>query len=62
MCRPSRDAENTVTGSHDHSTEEEELVEVSDDSQENQWDCESILSTYSNLYNRPVTISDPVSE
>ena len=50
-----------MTASHDFSSEEEELVEVSDDYHENKWDCESILSTYSNLYNHPVTISDPVS-
>ena len=61
VCSPSSDVENKVTGSHDISSEEEELVEVSDDCHKNQWDCESILSTYSNLYNHPVTISDPVS-
>lgn len=59
---PSCDVENTVTGSHDLSSEEEELVEISDECQENRWDCESVLSTYSNLYNHPVTISNPVSE
>ena len=62
VCSPTCNVENKVTGSHDLSSEEEELVEVSDDCHENQWDCESILSTYSNLYNHPVTISDPVSQ
>ena len=59
---PSCDVENKVTRSHDLSSgEEEELLEVSEDCHENHWDCESILSTYSNLYNHPVAISDPVS-
>ena len=26
-----------------------------------QWDCESVLSTYSNLYNHPTKIKEPVS-
>ena len=26
-----------------------------------QWDCESVLSTYSNLYNHPATITEPPS-
>jgi len=60
-CSPTCNEESKVTESHDLSSEEEELVEVSDDCHENKWDCESILSTYSNLYNHPVTISDPVS-
>ncbi|XP_065900401.1 protein LTV1 homolog [Dysidea avara] len=45
-------------GSHDASSEEE-TVEVTSGRHDNQWDCESVLSTYSNLYNHPVTISDP---
>ena len=58
---PYSDVENKVTRSHDVSSEEEEeLVDVSDNGHKNQWDCESILSTYSNLYNHPVTIADPV--
>ncbi|XP_069676045.1 protein LTV1 homolog [Periplaneta americana] len=41
--------------------EEEELVplEVPQDTKE-QWDCESILSTYSNIYNRPKLIAEPM--
>jgi len=48
-------------GSHDSGSEEEETIEVTDGRHDNQWDCESVLSTYSNLYNHPVTISEPVS-
>ena len=29
--------------------------------QERKWDCESILSTYSNIYNHPKLISEPQS-
>lgn len=32
---------------------------VSDDEPKEKWDCESILSTYSTLYNHPRTITDP---
>ena len=41
-------------------TDDEELVplELPGDSKE-QWDCESILSTYSNIYNRPKLIQEP---
>jgi protein LTV1 len=41
--------------------ENEDLVplEVPQDSEEC-WDCESILSTYSNQYNRPKLIAEPV--
>jgi len=39
----------------------EELVplEIPQDLKE-RWDCESVLSTYSNLYNRPKIISEPM--
>jgi protein LTV1 len=39
----------------------EELVplEIPQDSKE-RWDCESVLSTYSNLYNRPKIIAEPL--
>ena len=47
-------------GLYDSSNEEEETLEVTDDYHDNQWDCESVLSTYSNLYNHPVTISEQV--
>lgn len=32
---------------------------VSDEEHKEKWDCESILSTYSTLYNHPRTITDP---
>jgi len=39
----------------------EELVKMTyfEKSKEKNWDCESILSTYSNLYNHPKTIEEP---
>ncbi|KAL1404680.1 hypothetical protein pipiens_000830, partial [Culex pipiens pipiens] len=42
------------------SSDEEEMVvlEVEDESQK-KWDCESILSTYSNIYNHPKLIEEP---
>lgn len=43
----------------DESSEEEMVeLEVSDD-EEKKWDCQSILSTYSNLYNHPKMIVEP---
>ncbi|XP_063696159.1 protein LTV1 homolog [Culicoides brevitarsis] len=43
----------------DESSEEEMVeLEVSDD-EEKKWDCQSILSTYSNLYNHPKLIQEP---
>lgn len=36
--------------------EEMVMLEVSDDENKKKWDCESILSTYSNLYNHPKLI------
>ncbi|XP_073258108.1 protein LTV1 homolog [Porites lutea] len=36
----------------------DELVRVAEQPKE-KWDCESILSTYSNLYNHPTLIKDP---
>ncbi|XP_030560424.1 protein LTV1 homolog [Drosophila novamexicana] len=40
----------------------EELVDYEvDDSKEKKWDCESILSTYSNIYNHPKLIDEPRS-
>lgn len=44
------------------SDEEFVELEVSDDDEENpkkKWDCESILSTYSNIYNHPKLLADP---
>ncbi|CAN7938578.1 unnamed protein product, partial [Ixodes hexagonus] len=41
--------------------EEDELVDVRLDSEapKERWDCESIISTYSNLYNHPKLIKEP---
>lgn len=48
---------------HEECTDDdnEELVplEIPQDSKE-RWDCESVLSTYSNLYNRPKIIAESV--
>lgn len=38
---------------------DEDLVEVEVDDGKKKWDCESILSTYSNLYNHPKLIDEP---
>lgn len=40
------------------SEDEEELIDIKIPEKE-KWDCESILSTYSNLYNHPKLISEP---
>lgn len=34
-------------------------MEVSDDEHREKWDCETILTTNSTLYNHPRTITDP---
>ena len=36
-------------------------ISSSEGEQERKWDCESILSTYSNIYNHPKLISEPQS-
>ena len=36
---------------------EMDLLEI-DDGKKEKWDCESILSTYSNIYNRPKVITE----
>lgn len=53
--------DNRVRKIMDEGSSEEELidVEVDDDDNEKKWDCESILSTYSNKYNHPKVISEP---
>lgn len=38
---------------------DEDLVEMEVDDGKKKWDCESILSTYSNLYNHPKLIDEP---
>lgn len=42
----------------DDGSSDEELIEVEDD-RKKKWDCESILSTYSNIYNHPKLIEEP---
>lgn len=39
--------------------EEMVMLEVSDDENKKKWDCESILTTYSNIYNHPKIIDVP---
>ncbi|XP_071359950.1 protein LTV1 homolog [Trachinotus anak] len=39
--------------------EEEEMETVVIEAPEEKWDCETIISTYSNIYNRPKVIEDP---
>lgn len=42
------------------SEDEDELEKLIVDAREkNKWDCQSILSTYSNIYNHPKLILDP---
>lgn len=41
------------------SEEDEEEFETVPVPEKEKWDCESILSTYSNLYNHPKLISEP---
>lgn len=63
LLEPEADSRINAAGQlHEYTDEEnEDLVplEVPHDSKEH-WDCESILSTYSNLYNRPKLIAEPV--
>ena len=40
-------------------SDEEDLVEMEVEDEKKKWDCESILSTYSNIYNHPKLISEP---
>lgn len=43
------------------SLEDDDLEQLTVDAREkNKWDCESILSTYSNIYNHPKLIPDPL--
>lgn len=49
--------EGSDEGSDEGSTSEDERQQVPID-QKQEWDCESILSTYSNLYNHPTLIKD----
>uniref|UniRef100_A0A224Z5W7 Protein LTV1 homolog n=1 Tax=Rhipicephalus zambeziensis TaxID=60191 RepID=A0A224Z5W7_9ACAR len=44
--------------------EDDEMVDmqISNDAPKERWDCESIISTYSNLYNHPKLITEPKKE
>ncbi|XP_006806217.1 protein LTV1 homolog [Neolamprologus brichardi] len=42
--------------------EEEEMETVVVEAPEEKWDCETIISTYSNIYNRPKVIEEPQKE
>ena len=46
----------------DESSSSESDVEKIEVPTKPQWDCESVLSTYSNLYNHPTKIKEPVSQ
>ncbi|XP_054460944.1 protein LTV1 homolog [Anoplopoma fimbria] len=41
------------------SDEEEEMEKIVIKAPDEKWDCETIISTYSNIYNRPKVIQDP---
>ncbi|XP_008283191.1 protein LTV1 homolog [Stegastes partitus] len=43
----------------DEEEEEEEMETVVITAPEEKWDCETIISTYSNIYNRPKVIQEP---
>ncbi|XP_029012829.1 protein LTV1 homolog [Betta splendens] len=43
----------------DEEEEEEQMEIVVMEAPEEKWDCETIISTYSNIYNRPKIIKDP---
>merc|ERR1712241_1420876 len=43
----------------DRSDDEGEMVEIEVEEKGEKWDCESVLSTYSTLYNHPKLISEP---
>ncbi|XP_078595272.1 protein LTV1 homolog [Branchiostoma floridae x Branchiostoma japonicum] len=45
--------------SSESESEEEDLVKMVTEQPKEKWDCESILSTYSTLYNHPTVIKDP---
>ncbi|XP_063968102.1 protein LTV1 homolog [Lytechinus pictus] len=42
--------------------EKEEKINLYIEEKKEEWDCESILSTYSTLYNHPTTIKEPLKE
>ncbi|XP_015254309.1 PREDICTED: protein LTV1 homolog [Cyprinodon variegatus] len=48
-----------VVKEEDEDEEEEEMETVAIEAPQENWDCETIISTYSNLYNRPKIIEEP---
>lgn len=44
---------------NDESVESNKTETIEEETPESPWDCKSILSTYSNIYNRPAIISEP---
>ncbi|KXJ14785.1 Protein LTV1-like [Exaiptasia diaphana] len=55
-AKTSRQAKNK-SSSEDDSDDDEDIMRI-DVTPKEQWDCESILSTYSNLYNHPTLIKE----
>ena len=56
------DDDDSAEEGEEEDEEEETLVRLTTfekPKEKNNWDCESIISTYSNLYNHPKTISEP---
>lgn len=47
-----------IDSSEENECDNEYLFEIKD---KNKWDCESILSTYSNIYNHPIIIKDSLN-
>lgn len=55
-----KDKMNIFEKEYSNSDDENSLEElVVDARQKDKWDCESIISTYSNIYNHPKQISEP---
>ncbi|XP_038057454.1 protein LTV1 homolog [Patiria miniata] len=54
-------ADDASDDDNDEDDNDDDLVKmtVTETKKEERWDCESILSTYSNLYNHPTTIKEP---
>lgn len=55
--------ENVIDNSQEDSSENEleNMIKIDVEPQKEKWDCESILSTYSNIYNHPKKITEPKS-
>ena len=54
------DSKANVQANDDDSDEAKEVITIEDEAaNDDRFDCESIISTYSNLYNHPKMISEP---